>query len=215
MRVAFLSFLLLFLLSACTSPQDRLQAIESEMVDLLGPAADLNVPVQNAPFQLPLPPPLAVQAEQKSRAQKLLADAARIDSLALAPAERRQLRQYRQVLADLSGERSGWPLDPLGYTLNEPLQRCLVEPGGESLAVLLEKIPDYYTEVELRWGHPNPRNLDPAVAQCLAALDQLEQLEEDLGKYPLAVQARLQMALPPARAAIKNYLGQCRSGVLE
>ena len=185
------------------------------MVDLLGPAADLKVPVQNAQFQLPLPPPLEVQAEQKSRAQQLLTKAAQIDSLVLRPAERRQLRQYRQVLTDLSADSKGWPLDPLAYTLTEPLQRCLAEPDGESLAVLLEKIPGYYAEVEQRWGRPNPKNLDPAVNQCLAVLDQLETLEKDLGKYPPAVQMRLQAALPSARAAIKNYLGQCRSGLLE
>ena len=215
MRVALVASFLLFLLPACTSPQDRLQALESEMIGLLGPAAELQVPLQSGSFRLPLPPPLEVQTEQKNRAQALLVKSAQIDSLALAPEQRRQLRQYRQVLTDLSGSRTGWPLDPLDYTLAELLRQALIPSNGESLAVLLEKMPAYYTEVEQRWGRPNPRNLAAAVARCLVILDQLMQLENDLRKYPQPIQTRLQAALPAARAAIKNYLGLCRSGVLE
>ncbi len=185
------------------------------MLGLLGPAADLKVPLLEGNLQLPLPPPLEVQAEQKYRSRELLDDIAKIDTNALEPTQRRQLLQYRQVLSDLSGSATGWPVDPLKYTLAEPLQRCLAEPSGESLAILLEKMPEYYTEVELRWGHTNPRNMPAAVTQCLSSLDQLDQLESSLRKYPLNTQQRLKAALPAAKAALKNYLGQCRSGVLE
>jgi len=213
MRLAFVFFPLL--LVACTSAQDRLHRIESGMLDLLGPAADLKITLGEGNLQLPLPPPLEMQEEQQKQARQLLADAAQIDSTALEPTARQQLRQYRRVLTDLSGSAAGWPIDPLAYTLHEPLQRCLAEADGESLAALLEKMPAYYTTLEQRWGHTNPRNLPAAVAQCLATLDRLEALENELGKYPPDSQLRLRAALPAAKAALKNYLGQCRSGVLE
>ncbi len=213
MRLAFLCNLCFLI--ACTSPQDRLQQIESGMLELLGPAADLKVPVQDGSLPLPLPPPLEVQTAQKIQASRLLAEAEKIDSSKLEPIQRQQLQQYRQVLTDLSGSTAGWPVDPLMYTLYEPFQRCLSEPDGESLATLLEKTPDYYTEVEQRWGPTNPRSLHPTETQCLSVLDQLDRLENDLIKYPLPVRTRLQAALPAAKAAWKNYLGLCRSSVLE
>ena len=215
MRVAFPPILALLLLQACTSPQERLQKIESGMLGLLGPAADLKVSARNGPYQLPLPPPLDVQAEQKSQAQKLLAEASKIDTADLDPQKRRHLRAYQRILTDLSGSTSGWPLDPLDYTLAGLLQTFLTTGNEDSLAELLEKTADYYTEVEQRWRSSNPQHLAAAVTQGLAALDRLAELESNLGKYPPAMQARLRAALPAARAGMKNYLGLCRSGVLE
>ena len=215
MRAVVLSLFLLFLLSACTSPQEQLAEIEDEMLTLLGPAADLKIPTHNSQAYLPLPPPLDMQDEQKSRAQKLLVKAAQIDTAALDPERRSQLWQYREILTDLSGSKSGWPLNPLDYTLAKPLQGFLAEPDGEQLAILLEKMPDYYAEVERRWQSNRQHNSQAAVQECLAMLDTLQALEENLKKYPPDVRARLQVALPSAQAGLKNYLGQCRSLTLD
>lgn len=215
MRAVLLPGLLLFLLSACTSPQQQLQQVEADMVDLLGPNANWKIPAQTGDIWLPLPPPAEVQADQQARAQQILADAAKIDTTALAPDQNALLKQYRQALMSLADTSAGWPLDPLNYTLAEPLQRCLAEPDGESLILLLEKMPAYYTEVEQRWRSTHRHNYAPAVQQCLITIDNLEELEKDKGKYPADVQTRLQELLPLAQAALKNYLGQCRSLVLE
>jgi len=215
MRAILLSIPGLFLLLACTSPQERLAEIEDGMLVLLGPAGDFKIPVQDSQLYLPLPPPLEVQDEQKNQAQKLLAKVAQIDSTALNPERRDQLRQYWKILTDLSGSQSGWPLNPLDYTLSEPLRCCLAEPGGESLAVLLEKMPDYYAEVEKRWHSTNRHNQALAAQECLAMLEDLQKLEENLETYRPEVKGRLQKALPFAEMGLKNYLAQCRSLVLE
>lgn len=215
MRVALLPVFCLLWLSACTSPQEQLAEVEAGMLDLLGPTAQLKIPAGNRQTYLPLPPPLAVQDEQKNRAQQLLAKAAQIDTAALDPAHRYQLREYRKILTDWSASQSGWPLNPLDYTLAKPLQFCLAEPNGECLALLLEKMPDYYAEVEERWQSTHRHNYASAVQQCLTTLDTLQGLEQSLDKYPPDLQTRLRAALPPAQAVLKNYLGQCRSLVLE
>lgn len=215
MRVALFPGLFLFLCSACTSPQRQLRQLEGDMLALLGPTTGWKVPTRSGAIWLPLPPPTEVQAEQQTQAQQLLASAAKIDSVALTPEQRAALRQYRQALADLANASAGWPLDPMTYTLAGPFQRCLAETDGESLTLLLEKMPDYYTEVEQRWRSTHRHHHAPAVEQCMVTLDTLKGLEQNLEKYPLGLQARLRGALPPAQMGLKNYLGQCRSLVLE
>ncbi len=185
------------------------------MLDLLGPTVGWKVPTQSGTIWLPLPPPAEVQTEQQIQAQKLLASAAKMDTLALVPEQRAQLQQYRQALADMTDVSAGWPLNPMAYTLFEPLQRCLAEPDGESLALLLERIPAYYAEVEQRWRSTHQHHYAPAVQQCLITLDTLKALEKTMEKYPADMQARLRDAIPLAEVGWKNYMGQCRSLVLE
>ncbi len=215
MRAALFPGFLLLLCAACTSPQQQLQQLEGDMLQLLGPTAGWKIPTRNGAVWLPLPPPAGAQAEQQAQARQLLTSAAKIDTAAFIPDQRVQLRQYRQALNDLADASAGWPLDPLTYTLAGPLQRCLAETDGESLALLLEKMPDYYTEVEQRWRSTHRHHYAPAVQQCLATLDTLRGLEQSLEKYPADLRGRLRGALPPAQMVLKNYLGQCRSLVLE
>ncbi len=215
MRAVLLPGFLLFLCSACTAPQQQLQQLEAEMLDLLGPAAGWQIPTHDGSIWLPLPPPAEAQTEQQTKAQELLTSLAKIDTSALPSAQRVQWQQYHRALTDLADANVGWPLDPATYTLTEPLQRCLAEPDGESLVLLLEKMPGYYAEIEQRWRSTHRHHYALAVQKCLDTLDTLRKLEQHSGKYPGDIQVRLQQSLPLAQAALKNYLGLCRSLLLE
>jgi hypothetical protein len=95
--------------------------------------------------------------------------------------------------------------DPSGCDVSGQLKQFSDHP---ELPLLLEKIPAYYAQIELRWQIPDRRFVSKAVDGAQTALDLLHGLEKGSGKEVVA-------RTGAARAAVKDFIGLCQSAMLK
>lgn len=194
---------LLFLFS-CNSPEAQLDQLQHDFWKKLARQDFFEIQLENNVLRLPLPPATDQSERQKVLAAKLKKDAYSIEKEKLSTESQKHLAQICAALDDLSAS-SGNPLfNPSRCAIAEQLRENSTSPD---LLFFLEKIPDYYAEVERCWQTPDARFVTKAVADSQTALDLLDGFEKNFeGKNLGQIQA--------ARVAVKDFIGLCQSALL-
>lgn len=213
MRI-FLCLLGLCALASCSSPDQQFERLKQQFITE-HPRQDLfENGLEKTGIRLPLPPSPEGLSALKTFVETCKSKAYEIDLAKLSPENQLGLKRFRAALDSLGAQRSSAGIDPQDYTMAERIKALSGEKKAEPLLRLLEKIPAYYESVYQRWSAPEPGRIKTAVASSMLALDELDKLEQ--GNWlPADIRANLQQALPPARSAIRDYIGLCLSGHLK
>jgi hypothetical protein len=214
MRI-FLCLLGLCALASCSSPDQQFERLKQEFITE-HPKQDLfENGLEKTGIRLPLPPSPEGLSALKTFVETCKSRAYEIDLAKLSPENQLGLKRFRAALDSLGAQRSSAGIDPQDYTLAERIKALSSEKKAEHLLRLLEKIPAYYENVYQRWSAPEQNRIKAAVASSMLALDELDKLEHENNWLPANVRPNIQQALPPARSAIRDYIGLCLSGHLK
>lgn len=190
------SVLLSFLFfAACESSQDKIFRLQSETLATLLVSDSFEIKTKSQTFKLVLPP---APENAALRAQRILAirlEANSFDLESLSADEQQRLRDLNAILAALVHDGGGSAFDPTKCVVADLLKD---NSNGNTTKILLQKIPEYYAEVERRWIPPNKARAQTAAQQSLQSLDILHEMGDE---------AYL------ARLAVKDFIGMCQSAV--
>ena len=191
----------LLLLSACNTPEARLERLQHEFWEQFAQHDFFEIKLKNEVLHWPLPPAVTSPSQQKALAESLQNEANAIEINQLSEAGQKQLNQLRAALKDCV-ERAGNPMfDPTRCVVSESLKQFAKHP---ELPVLLEKIPPYYAQIEQQWQIPDARFVAKAVEESQNALDLLDELKSSSEEGRLI----------QARGAVKDFIGLCQSAIL-
>ncbi len=214
MRYTILLFLL-FWGTSCSSPEQQLNRLQYDLIYKHPKPETFLIKIPTDTLELPLPQvqsqaTLDFIARCKQQAQSIPAITLPVNQ---------QKRLFYLLFALDSLHRSyGQIIRPQEYAMGVLPQRiCPPEKGVQNAALfmaLLEKIPAYYDLVESRWIKPQLADLPSAIATAQSALDALNTLEKIPEGLNTAQQTTFINLLPPAKAALKNFIGLCQSGYL-
>lgn len=213
MRI-FLCLLSLCLVASCSSPDQQFERLKQQFITE-HPKQDLfENGLEKTGIQLPLPPSPEGLAALKTFVETCKSKAYEIDLAKLRPENQVGLQRFRNALDSLGAQRRSSEIDPQNYTLADQIKALTETKKAEALHCLLEKTPVYYENVYQRWSAPEQRKIKPAVTASMRALDELEKMEQQPSWIPADLQSKIQLAIPPARLAIRDYIGLCLSGHL-
>lgn len=193
----FLGFFLL--LFSCNGPEDQLRRVQHEFWEHFARKDFFEVRLKNETLHWPLPPLGADAASRLDKAQVLEKTLAAIDSTLLNPEQQKQRSQLQAAIRDCVGRRGSTLFDPSRCDVLADLQRHESHPEW---TIILQKVPEYYQEIEKRWQTPDAALVEPAVVHAQNTLDYLR------SKAPDAT-------VVAATGAIKDFIGLCWSGWLE
>lgn len=193
----FLGFFLL--LVSCNSPQDQLRRAQHEFWKHFARKDFFEVRLKNETLHWPLPPLVADSASRLVKAQALEQTLAAIDSKLLNPEQQKQRSQLQAAIRDYVERRGSTLFDPSRCNVLEDLQRLESHPEWP---MILQKVPEYYQEIEKRWQIPDADLVEPAMARAQNSLDYLRTKAPDT-------------AVVAASRAIKDFIGLCWSGRLK
>lgn len=214
MRNTILLFLL-FWGTSCSSPEQQLNRLEYDLIYKHPKPETFLIKTPTDTLQLPTPQvhneaTQAFIARCKQRAQAIPA--------AMLPVTQQKKLFYLLFALDSLHRSYGQIIHPQDYALHVMTQRVWSPENGLQnpalLLALLEKIPAYYDLVESRWIKPQLADLPKAIATVQSALDALNTIEKTLEGLNSAQKTAFTNLLPPAKAALKNYIGLCQSGYL-
>ncbi|GEM_PF-1053422 len=203
MQKPALLFALFFLIS-CNSPEARLRHLQHDFGEKFAQQDFFEIKLKDEVLHLPLPPSSEAPLAQKAALESLQKEANSIEKEKLGTENQKKLVQLRLALGDCVVQAGNSLFDPSRYTISTRLRQFSEHP---ELLLFLEKIPAYYTQIEQRWHRPDIRFVPKAVAESQITLDLLEALEK---KSNGEIAART----AAARAAVKDFIGLCQSGIL-
>ncbi|MFN0174086.1 MAG: hypothetical protein ACKVU0_05510 [Saprospiraceae bacterium] len=204
MQKLALLFALFFLIS-CNSPESRLERLQHDFWERFAKQDFFEIKLKDEVLHLPLPSSSEAPIAQKALAEKLHQEANSIEKEKLGAESQKRLAQLRLALGDCVAQAGNSFFDPSRYTISMRLQQFSEHP---ELPLLLEKIPEYYAQIEQRWQKPDVRFVQKAVAESQITLDLLEALEQ---KSNGVIVERTRTA----RAAVKDFIGLCQSALLQ
>ncbi|MCC7506493.1 MAG: hypothetical protein IT259_14410 [Saprospiraceae bacterium] len=209
-----LAFLIVLSFAACSSPEQRFNRLQRDFLHTVARQGTFVIVEQNDSLVLPLPP-LEADAEQIRQSVRALQERSRgVDAGRLPPEQQARFAAFSAMLDSLAQPgRQPWP-HPEKYCLSEPLERFSTLDRAGLICASLEKLPEYYARVQERWLPCAPEQAMAASDCSQAALDALDRLESRASQWPAAQRDRLRNAVAPARGAIKDFIGRCRSAVL-
>lgn len=193
------------LLFSCNTPESRLRRLQHDFWENYARQDYFEIKLNKETLHWPLPPLPMPSNRQKSLAARLQEEAASIESEKMNLESRQKLAQIRAALDDCLAHEGNALFDPARFVL---LDQWLQFSAHPELRGVLEKIPEYYAEVEQRWQMPDTSLVAKAVTESQKTLDWMNALEEKSG-------SELSMHLQAARAAIKDYIGMCQSALLK
>ncbi len=180
-------------LGACESSQDKISRLQSETLAALLVSDSFEIKTKSQTFKLALPPTPEKAALRGQRILAIRQEASSFDSESLSPLEQERLRDLNAILAALVQGGNGSTFDPTKCVVADLLKD---NPNGSTAKILLQKIPEYYAEVERRWITPNKARAHTAAQQSLQSLDILHEMGDEA--YP-------------ASLAVKDFIGMCQS----
>jgi hypothetical protein len=192
----FLGFFLL--LVSCNSPEDQLRRVQHDFWEHFARKDFFEVRLKNEVLHWPLPPLGADAASRLVKAQALEQTLAAIDSTLLNPDQQKQRSLLQAAIRDCVERRGSTLFDPSRCIVLEDLQRLESHPEWPKI---LQKVPEYYQEIEKRWQIPDAALVEPAMARAQNTLDYLRTKAPDA-------------AVNAATGAIKDFIGLCWSGWL-
>jgi hypothetical protein len=194
----FCLFILLFL-TACESTQDKITRLQSELLTALGERDCFEIKTDKKTWQLPLPPAPELLESRKIAITAIMKEAFFLHTKQLNPADKNRLMVLTNQLNAILATGNNVFFDPLKCVL--PKDLCAVLESGDTgtAHILLQKIPEYYTEVERRWQKPDHMRAATAAGQSMAILDVL---------------ANTSGMTDPARMSVKDFICLCRSACL-
>lgn len=204
--------LLLLSLNACMSTEDRLAKLEKTILKVLPRPEYFVVKGDKDTLQLLLPAPGAGRLAAEYCTVK--ETVAQMDTAGLTEREKLAVKHYYNLLDSACAN----PLffnNPAQYSVAYALKNATKQPTLDLYLALLEKIPDYYAQVQQNWHTPEPTRIKTAVNQCVGVLDELNQAEQEAERWAPEQRNRLYAAIPAARAAVKDFIGLCESGKLQ
>lgn len=197
-RYAILCFLLLFI--ACESPHDRISRLQTELLTALGERDYFEIKTGKQLARLPLPPSPELAQSRKLRVSEINLETHSFENEKLTDEDQKRLDQLCANLNEMVKRGDGAFFDPGKCVLNDDIRQKIEQGDLEYNNILLQKIPEYYAEVERRWQTPDPARARMAAERSLAVLDWLE---------------KMGAASMPARLAVKDFICLCKSAVLE
>jgi hypothetical protein len=186
------------LLISCNAPADQLQRAQHEFWENFARKDFFEVRLKKETLHWPLPPQSGDAASRLTKARELEETLAAIDSMQLKPEQQKQRKQLLAAVHDCVTRQGGTLFDPSRCDVLEDLQRLEKHPEWP---VILQKVPEYYQEIEKRWQTPDAALVEPAVSRAQNTLDYLRTKSPDT-------------AVEIATCAIKDFIGLCWSGWL-
>lgn len=186
------------LLVQCNAPADRLQRAQHEFWENFARKDFFEVRLKKETLHWPLPPLSVDAASRLAKARELEETLAAIDSTQLKPEQQKQLTQLRAAVHDCVAQHGSALFDPTRCDVLADLQRLEKHPEWP---VILQKVPEYYQEIEKRWQTPDAALVEPAVSRAQNTLDFLRTRHPD-------------DAVMAASGAVKDFIGLCWSGWL-
>lgn len=198
MRSSPLLLVSALLLVQCNAPADRLQQVQHEFWENFARKDFFEVRLKKETLHWPLPPLSGDAASRLAKARELEETLAAIDSTQLKPEQQKQRSQLRAAVHDCVARQGSSLFDPTRCDVLADLQRLEKHPEWP---VMLQKVPEYYQEIEKRWQTPDASLVEPAVSRAQNTLDFLRTKSPDTGVIA-------------ASCAIKDFIGLCWSGWL-
>lgn len=210
--------LILLGLAACSSPEQRFHRLQRDFLREFSRPSTFWVVAGVDTLALPLPPSGADLARVKTAAATFQKRCKKLAANELPAAEQARFTAFQAMLDSLSQpEKHPWP-DPARFCVDEVLRHFPADGGKirhpELLAALLEQLPVYYATVQENWPGCDPIRGAAAAHHSASALEQLDRIEALLPGLPADYRARLAVAAPPARWAIKDFIALCQSQIL-
>lgn len=193
LMLRYSALLLLLTLMSCESPEGKISRLQSETLELLSSSDFFVIKTQSQTIKLALPPAPEKAELCAQRVPAILKELNSMDTTSLSAADRQKLAGLKAIVETLAKEGIGSAFDPNKYVVADLLDGSFKDGTGK---LLLEKIPEYYTEVERRWQAPAKLRAQDAARQSLRSLDILQKSGAE------ADQARL---------AVKDFIGMCQS----
>lgn len=187
------ALLLILALISCESPEDKISRLQSETLALLGSGDFFVFNTQSRTIMLALPPSLENAAQCAQRIPRISQEINVIDAASLSATDQERLERLKTIVETLANKGADSAFDPNKCVIADLLADDL---RGETGKVVLEKIPEYYAEVERRWQQPNSFRALQAAQQSLRSLDMLQEMGSDADR---------------ARLAVKDFIGMCQS----
>lgn len=208
------TFVTLLSFVACSSPEQRFNRLQRDFLHSVALPGAFVIIDQKDSLVLPLPPSAADAERLQSAIRDLQEQSRRIAAADLPPDQQARFAAFSAMLDSLGQPgKQPWP-HPEKYCLAESLNRFLSADQPGLICASLEKLPAYYARVQENWLPCDPAQAMAASDCSQAALDALDQLESQAARWPTTQRERLRSALGPARGAIKDFIGRCRSVVL-
>jgi hypothetical protein len=205
MMLKHLALFALLFLFACNSPEARLERAQHDFWEKYAQHDFFEIKLKNEVLHLPLPPSSAPSEQQKSWAESLQKEVHSIEKEDLSEGSQKQLAQLCSALDDCVVHAGNAFFDPSRCVVLRHLQQFSEQP---ELSLLLEKIPDYYAQIEQRWQIPDARFVPKAVEESQTTLDLLNTFEKNSG-------GKIVAQTGVARAAVKDFIGLCQSAILQ
>ncbi len=205
-------------MTACATPEERFLRLQLDFMADRPPAEVFEIIAENDTVRWPLPPSAEYAGALKAFAESYREKARAIDPGQLAPDKQEDLRRFQVALDSICARTERAQCDPADYTLHAVLSHFAGSKNLRHPALMVRvvaQIPLYYARVQQRWTTPAPGAIPRAVEQSQETLDQLEHIERNLPELSAAYREQLQRTIPPARAAVKDFIGLCQSGLLE
>ncbi len=205
-------------MAACATPEERFIRLQLDFMADRPQAEIFEIRTDSDTVRWPLPP-----SAEDAGAMREFADTYRKRAYALNPEEltantKTDLRRFQVALDSICTRIERARCDASDYTLHNVLSHFTGSKGPRHPALMarvVEQIPVYYARVQQRWIAPAPAGIPQALAQAQTTLDQLEHIEQSLPGLSAAYREQLQQTIPAARAALKDFIGLCQSGLLE
>lgn len=211
--------LILLLFASCASPEERLTHLQLDFISDRPQGDFFEIISEEDSIRLPLPPNAQYTVTVREFAEKFRKKAYAIDPQAAKPETKEALFQFRTALDSICARQTRDKIDPRAYTLGELLRHFSgdnnVTRHPALMSSVISKIPAYYQQIQERWSAADPLLLEQAVAQSVAALDHLQVIEQNSKSLSTGFQQQLAQSIPPARIAIKDFIGLCQSGFLK
>lgn len=193
-RCAPLFVFLVFM--GCESPHDKISRLQGELLTALGERDYFEIVAEKQKIRLPLPPAPELAAARKVKISEINLETYSMDSKKLNAEDQQRLQDLCGYLNQIVQRGNGAFFDPTKFVLAEVLSAQQTTGATEQI---LQKMPEYYAEVERRWQTPDPARAQVAAEQSIRVLEQLEKM----GDRALS-----------ARLAVKDFMGLCHSAVL-
>ena len=199
-KLAILSGIFLF---ACNTPTKRLTNLQHEFLHKLANQDYFEIKTDKETYFLPLPS-AQYQPDQRAAAELLQEEANALTQMALSADQRQQLDIIHRALSDFLSASSDAFGDPGRFVVSDLLQKAQKQRDGN---FILEKIPEYYRELENRWQVPSVPKASRAMEKARLSLEVLRTMEEKAG-------GKASEQIVRAQYALKDFIGLCQSAQL-
>ena len=191
----FSALIFILFLIACESPRDKITRLQSETLAAIGVRDSFEIKTKSKIYKLALPPTPEKAVECAGRISAIHLEANSLDLESLSATDQQRLRDLNAILTALVQAGNGSTFDPGKCVVADLLND---NNSGSTAKILLEKIPEYYAEVERRWQQPDKSRAQNAAQQSLRSLDILNEMGDDAFR---------------AKLAVKDFIGMCQSAV--